>query len=112
MSSLSRKEAIREFKERVTPQGIFAIRCLQTPQCWVGASRNLDAQQNGIWFQLNTGSYRHAELQAAWKQFGAEAFTFETLEELPQDVSPIVIADVLKERRSHWAQQLNGIELR
>lgn len=111
MQAQQRKEAIREFKERVTPQGIYAIRCAADGASWVGASRNLDAQRNGTWFQLNGGMHRNPSLQAAWKQYGADAFFLEVVETLPADVSKIALDDVLKERRSLWAQELSAIEL-
>jgi hypothetical protein len=78
----------------------------------VGATRNLDAQRNSTWFQLNAGGYRHRELQASWKQHGADAFVFEPLEQLPEDTSPISLLEILAERRSHWVQEVSGIEIR
>ena len=42
MDKNSRRDAIRQYKERKVPIGIFAIRCRPTGETWVGASRNLD----------------------------------------------------------------------
>ena len=57
MDKSSRREAIRDYKERTVSRGVFAVRCTLTGQVWVAASRNLDQQQNSIWFGLKAGGY-------------------------------------------------------
>ena len=105
---MNRKEAIREFKERKVPQGIFAIRCRTTGAVWVDSTRNLGAARNGAWFQLRGGLHRDKGLQAEWNARGEEAFEFEALETLADDVSPISLADVLKEKKQKCAAQLGA----
>ncbi len=46
----SRKAAIRAFKERKTPRGIFAVRCSVTGGVWVDSAMDLDAAKNRVWF--------------------------------------------------------------
>lgn len=46
LSSESRKEAIRNFKEQKPTVGIYAIRSTTTGHTWVGMSRNLEASKN------------------------------------------------------------------
>ena len=70
----SRKDLIREYKEKKPTPGVFAVRCIPTNAAWTGLSRNLDTQQNGIWFQLRTGSHVNKALQTAWKKHGEAAF--------------------------------------
>ena len=66
MDKQSRREAIRDYKERATSRGVFAVRCRPTGQVWVAASRNLAQQQNAIWFGLKAGGYVNRAAQAAW----------------------------------------------
>ena len=109
---MDKRQARREYKERKTPKGIFAIRCAGTSDVWVGASTHLDSERNGIWFQLRLGQHQNKRLQAEWNAKGEQAFTYEILETLDDDVLPIAIKDVLRERQKHWEKELGAAGLR
>jgi hypothetical protein len=101
-SKNARKQAVADYKSLKPRQGVFAVRCAPTGHAWVGASRNLDATRNGIWFVLRIGSHRDAALQADWQAHGEEAFRFDVLEELDADVSPLLVTNLLKAKmREH-----------
>jgi hypothetical protein len=102
---MTRKEAIREFKERKTPRGVFAIRCAKTNRVWVGASRNLDAAKNGYWFGLRTGKHLDKSLQEEWTARGEPEFSYEILETLDDDVHPMELKDLLKTKQSEWVER-------
>lgn len=108
MDKNSRRDAIRQYKERKVPVGIFAIRCCPTGQTWVGASRNLDGQRNSFFFGLRLGSHRNRDMQAAWNaQGGEEAFEFSIVELLEdEDLGPLGRDSWLKERERHWMTEL------
>jgi hypothetical protein len=109
MDKSARREAVRDYKERKDIPGIFKITCAASAEVWVGSSRNLPTQQNGIWFQLKLGSARSKTMQAAWKAFGAEAFAFLVVEELEnEDVEPYVLQQRLKDRLAHWREALGA----
>ena len=108
MSHAGRKEAIKEFKARKVAQGIFVVRCTATGRVWIDSSPNLDAAQNSLWFFLRNGYHDHKTLQADWNQHGAAAFQYEVLEKLDDDVSPIEVKDLLKEKKLRWAAQLGA----
>ncbi|MEZ0170364.1 GIY-YIG nuclease family protein [Microvirga sp. TS319] len=108
MGTIDRKAAIAAYKERKTPAGIFAVRCKATGQVWVGRSRHLDTQQNGLWFALRLGSSMNRSLQAAWNACGEAAFAFEELERLPDEILPYVLQATLKERLAHWRAELGA----
>ena len=106
---MNRKEAIQAYKERKIPRGAFAVRCNPSGKVWVGSSPNLDAARNGIWFSLRAGSpFNNKSLQEEWDRHGEPAFEFEILEKLDDDVSPLALADLLKEKKRDWAGQLNA----
>ena len=107
-SKAARKEAIQKFKERKTALGVFAVRCTATGRVWVDSSRNLDAAKNGTWFGLRNGSHRDKSLQEEWNACGENAFQYEALEKLEDDVHPLAVADRLKEMRSRWIAQLGA----
>ena len=106
------RQVVRDYKDRKVSQGIFAVRCAATGETWVGKSRNLDQQQNRIWFGLRAGGYINPAVQAAWKANGEGAFTFEVLETIEDaDLSDYSRANLLKERDAHWRAQLGAPKL-
>ena len=112
MEKQSRKEAVREYKERKLDRGIFVVRCRATGAAWVGATPNLGAARNGLWFGLGTGAHIERELQAEWNAQGEAAFEFEILERLDPEINPLSVKDVMKEKRAEWATKLGARMLR
>ena len=110
MDKTHRREAIRQYKERKAPVGIFALRCRATGAAFVGASRNLDGQRNSFFFGLRLGSHRNRDMQAAWNaQGGEESFEFSIVELLKdEDLGPIGRDTWLKTRERHWRETLGA----
>jgi len=108
---MGRKEAIKEYKARKVTRGVFAVRCTDTGQVWVDSSTNLDAAQNREWFCLRHGFHQNKALQAEWDAHGKEAFLYELLEKLDEDVSAVGVNDLLKEKKRHWVAQLGAQSL-
>ncbi len=108
---MNRKDLINAYKERKPKAGIFAVRCAPTGDVWIGESRNLDAQQNSVWFTLRNGSHINRAIQSVWNAQGADAFAFEVLETLPEEGTPYVLASMLRERSRHWLAELKAVRL-
>lgn len=112
MDNQSRRQQVRDYKERKVRQGIFSVRCTATGQAWVGQSRNLDQQQNGVWFSLRLGSHPNRALQAVWAANGEAAFTFEVLEAIEaDDLSAYARDNLLKDRAGHWREALGATKV-
>jgi hypothetical protein len=105
---MDKRQARKEYKSKKTPKGVFAIRCAGASEVWVGASTHLDSERNGIWFQLRLGQHQNKSLQAEWNVKGEEAFSYEILETLDDDVLPLALKDVLRERQKHWEKELRA----
>ena len=105
---MDKKKAIQEYKARKVARGVFVVRCTMTGQAWVDSSPNLDAARNGAWFCLRHGSHHNKALQAEWNIHGEQAFQYEILEKLDDDLSPIGLRDLLKEKRRNWKTQLGA----
>ncbi len=103
--NLDRKQLIRDYKARKTPRGVFAVRS-SSGRVWVGASTNLDGAKNGLWFILDNGNYKDKTLQQEWNELGADAFQFEIIEKLDDDVSDLRMRDVLAARKQKWVKKL------
>jgi len=99
------------YKERKDAYGVFAVICTATGESWVGQSRHLDTQQNGLIFALRLGSSPFRSLQAAWNLHGSEAFRFEELERLRDDFPALTRASELKSRQSLWSARLQAEKL-
>lgn len=111
MNKPDRKALVAAYKERKTTAGVFAVICGATGEAWVGQSRHIDTQQNGLWFTLRQGSGRNAGLQAAWTAHGEDQFRFEQLDRLPETVSELMRGDELKKRAALWMARLQAAAL-
>lgn len=110
-SKESRKEAIRQFKERKPLLGAYAVRCTATGRVWVGVSKNLNATKNGTWFSLRNGSHIEKSLQNEWNAHGEAAFEYEILVGLDEEIHPLEVNDLLKEQKKNWLAQLDALPL-
>lgn len=75
----SRKELKEEYRNLKFDRGVFQIRNKVNGKILVGSSMDLKAFWNAQKWQLDFGMHRNARLQADWKEFGAEAFSYEIL---------------------------------
>jgi hypothetical protein len=106
LSSEERKAAIRAYKERKPRPGIYGVRLTATGRCWAGSSLNLDTTKNGLWITLNSGRHLDRTLQEEWNRLGETAFEYVILEALKEDVLPLAVKDLLKEKKRCWAEKL------
>jgi hypothetical protein len=109
-TTLDRRDKAADHK-RKTARGIFALRCLPTRQVWVDAAPNLDAARNGLWFFLENGLHRNSVLQAAWRAHGENAFRYEVLETLEDDVPAPHADDLLSGKKSEWAAKYKALPI-
>jgi hypothetical protein len=106
-----RKAAIAAYKERKPAYGVYAVICTATGETWVGCSRHVDTQQNGLWFALRRGASPFPSLQAAWKRHEEPDFRFEELDRLREDFPEIGRLDELKRRQGLWRARLSASPL-
>ncbi|MBX3480687.1 MAG: GIY-YIG nuclease family protein [Caulobacter sp.] len=107
-----RKQLLRDYRERKTSAGAFAVRCSTTGEAWVGTTPDLATRQNGVWFSLRLGSHPNRALQAVWSREGEGAFSFEVLEALPdEDRSAYEQASKLKDLDKAWRERLGAAKL-
>lgn len=109
MDKERKRQIARDYKERKVSPGVYALRCAATGEVWVAPSRNLDAQQNGIWFTLRMGSHPNKALQAVWNAQGEASFVYEIVERIDdEDMTPYIVDAALKERTRHWRATLRA----
>ena len=109
MDKQNRRDLVRDYKEKKTLAGVYAIRCAPTDEVWVAGSRNIEAQQNSSWFSLRSGGHPNKALQAAWTTHGPETMAFEILERIDDEkLTPMGVADAVKSRVAHWLAELGA----
>jgi hypothetical protein len=79
-----RKEITNAYKNRKLHGGVYIINNTVNGKYLIDHVANLQSAQNRFQFAITTGSTLHPKLQKDWKELGAQAFTFEVLEELEQ----------------------------
>lgn len=102
-----RKELLQEYAERPAQNGIFAVRNSKTGEVWVGASRNIDTQQNGLWVRLKGRMLVNKDVQDSWNKHGETKFSYSILERIT-DTDPHTVERLLPERSAAWRQQLKA----
>ena len=82
----TRKQLKEEYKQMKFTMGVFRIVNKVNGKVFIGSSTDLKAIWNAQRFQLEAGMHQNAALQKDWKEFGAENFCYEIIEELPHSV--------------------------
>lgn len=82
MDSAKRKELKSAYKEQPAVGGIYRIRCGGNGRVWVKSTKNLVGQKNKFAFALSTNSCPEPAMRPEWKEYGAQSFSFDILEEL------------------------------
>ena len=102
-----KRELKQQYKETPVEAGIFQIKNVQNNKIYIGSTKNLKTL-NGIKFMLeNNGFTTSKALQAEWKQFGKEVFTFELLEKLKKNDDPFVTEkEALAELEDKWLEKV------
>ncbi len=108
MDRNARRAAVAAYKEKPAAHGVFAVICNATGETWVGQSRHLDTQQNGLWFGLRHGGSPFRSLQTAWTAHGEAEFRFEELDRLREDFPAIGLKSELKKRQALWSARLQA----
>ncbi len=107
MDKSRRKELMQQYADRGPQTGVFAVRNSATGEVWVGQSKNIDKQQNGLWARLRGGLCSDVTLQSSWKSHGGAVFSYEILEQVTE-ADPHVLQRVLPERTGAWRERLGA----
>ena len=102
-----RKELLQQYSERASQDGVFAVRNSATSEVWVGVSRNLDVQKNGLWARLAGGFCSNKDVQTSWVNHGAAVFSYEILERFTES-DPHIIERLRLERPAQGRKTLEA----
>ena len=84
----TKKELKKEYQQTHTLIGVYQIRNIANDKVLIGRALNLPGAINSNRFQLNAGSHPNRTLQAEWREFGSDSFSFEIVDELAATEGP------------------------
>ena len=101
-----RKELVEQYKEMKTEGGVYMIKNTANDKRWVSSTNNFRSI-NGKRMMLDMGGHPNKELQAEWRQYGADAFAIEVLEVLERKESEFFdMKKELKKLEDKWIGEL------
>ena len=105
MDKKNRKELLEQYKQIKTFMGVYQIKNNTNGKIYIESFLNLKNRWFNLKGQLEIGRHINSQLQKDWKEFGAEAFTYDVLEEKESDD----IVDKrweLKQLEKKWMEKL------
>ena len=103
----SRKDIVREYKERRKPAGIYQIKNTANDRFLLDSSMNLEGVLNSHKFKLSAGMHPNKVLQKEWNIFGTDKFVFEILESVQENDEPgFSMEDELTLLKQIWLEKL------
>jgi hypothetical protein len=85
---INKKEIKKQYKQTLTPMGIFQIKNLVNGKIFIGSSKNLPGSINKHKFALKLNSSVIPDMQKDYNQVGEENFTFEVIDTLSPKEDP------------------------
>ncbi|MGL5755531.1 MAG: GIY-YIG nuclease family protein [Paraclostridium sp.] len=103
----SKKENILEYKERTVSGGVYKITNTKNGKYLLTHDIDLKSTKNRFNFSMKTGSCMHLKMQKDFKEFGANVFEFEILEEIDmkETQSKKDFKEDLKVLEEMWAEK-------
>jgi len=83
-----KKKLKEQYKQTVTPMGVYQIKNRVNGKVFIGSSKNLPGKFNSHRFQLKQGSHMNRALQKEYTRFGEENFSFDVLDNLEPKEDP------------------------
>ena len=75
-------------------RGIYKIINVMNNKFYVGSAEDFTRRKRVHWWQLRRGTHVNKHLQAAWKKYGEQAFTFVIVEELSLEADVLAAENV------------------
>lgn len=111
MTSPSRKEMVRQYKETPRVMGVGQVRNTVSGKLLVVSGKDLPALLNRHQAQLRFGSHQNRELQTDFAAVGLEGFAFEVLDTLSPSEDPAYDpTDDLRTLETLWLDKLSPYE--
>ena len=113
MKNEKRKQAIYEYKEKKTTGGVYKITNTESKKSLIKGEIDLSSMENRFNFSVKTNSCLNLKLREDWNKDGANAFTFEILEEveMKSEMDRRQFKKQLDELADKYSEKMNENEL-
>ena len=103
----SKKEMLKEYRERKEIGGVYSIRNERTERRLIQSTTTITKAESQLAFARATGLCVHPLLAADWKAFGPEAFALEILETLEKKdtETPEEFTDNVRTLETLWKER-------
>lgn len=78
----NKKDIKDKFKNRTSIGGVYKLSCSGDSKVWLRSTTNLQGVKNRFEFAMKTNLCPEPCMSESWKVYGAQAFSFELLEEI------------------------------
>ncbi|GIP21283.1 GIY-YIG nuclease family protein [Paenibacillus sp. J22TS3] len=85
MDKNKRRELLEEYKQIKSYMGVIQIQNKVNGKIYIDSYPNLKNKWLTLKMQLDQGRFANAQLQKDWLEFGADAFTYEVLQQKESD---------------------------
>jgi len=104
---INKSEIKKNYKESLTPMGVYQIKNLVNGKIFIGSTKNLPARINRHKFELKFGSEGITELQNDYNKYGEGNFSFEIIDELkPKDEPGYNYTEDIAVLEQLWVEKL------
>ena len=104
---INKSEIKKNYKQTLTPMGVYQLKNLANGKILIGSSKNLPARKNRFEMELTYGGFTIKELQKDFEQYGKENFLFEILDKLePKEDPAYNYTEDLKTLEELWIEKL------
>lgn len=79
---IDKKALSKAYRERTVVGGVYTVTNTKNNRCLLCSAADLKGAQNRYQFALATGGCIHPKLQEDWKEYGAQSFRFDIIEEI------------------------------
>jgi hypothetical protein len=105
MEKSRRKELLESYKQMDTYMGVYQIKNNTNGKIFIKSFANLKSKRLTEKMQLDMGRHPNSGLQRDWNELGADAFTYEVLEEKKQEPD-MDIKWELQQMEKAWLEKL------
>ena len=105
---INKSEIKRNYKQTLTPMGVYQLRNKVNGKIFIGSSKNLPGRKNRYEMEFSYGTLiNNTELLQDLKQYGKENFIFEVLDNLEPKADPAYnYTEDLKTLEELWIEKL------
>ena len=108
---LDKSEIKRNYKQTLTPMGVYQLKNLVNGKILIGSSKNLPGRKNRFNMELEYGNTTNKELLKDIEEFGKENFQFEVLDYLEPKEDPLYnYTEDLRTLEELWIEKLQPFD--